>query len=191
MIPKMPKWEWRAFGPDLSLVEDKLAALPVLASMERQETLIVSKCSEAFCMLREDALHLWQTLSRDGVLVQWDEELVLPFPLTEAQIAQVFRAWGLETPQVDGGELPAELFMMILVGGSEELKTVDCQSSSRVYRIDGAEVVQAILHLDGEAVRSLSVSHDDATAVRDVVARLGLRGAGSSFRAFLAAVAPW
>jgi len=168
----IPRWEWRTFARTIETQLD-LAAYPRTRHVESSEIYLASATSEGNPKIRDEKLDIktLQLVNDDG-LEQWRPVLKASFPLSEDQLAEVYRALNLTAPSGAGPCSLDALLRMI----DEDARTwaVVADKVRNQYDVDGCTVESSQVSFDGETFQTVAAEDPDPVKVRDTVARLGL-----------------
>jgi len=95
-LPKVGRWEWRAFGEDIAQAERHLTALQAERDHESDDLYVLSAGSDASVKLRDGVVDVkeLQRVRPDG-LQQWKPVLKAPLPLDAGSANRVLTALGI------------------------------------------------------------------------------------------------
>jgi len=168
----IPRWEWRTFARTIETQID-LAAYPRTRHVESSEIYLASATSEGNPKIRDEKIDIktLQLVNDDG-LEQWKPVLKASFPLSEDQLAEVYRALNLPPPSGAG---PCSLDALLrMIDEDANAWAVVADKVRNQYDLDGCTVEASQVILDGETFQTVAAEDPDPVKVRDTVARLGL-----------------
>ena len=168
-----PRWEWRSFRRRIEPRID-LAAHPRTRHVESSEVYLASANAEGNAKIRDEKIDIkiLQQRSKDG-LEQWKPALKASFPLSAAQVTEVYRALNLAA--LPGGGEAGLADMLRLLDQDEEAWVIHVDKVRDLYDVDGCIVEASRVSFDGEGFQTLAAEDPDPDKVRDVVSSLGLR----------------
>lgn len=170
----IPRWEWRTFGREFGEGEKRLAALESARVVEGRETYILPPADGVNVKIRGGALDIKLLRAvNDGRLEQWEPVFKAPFPLDHDEIGRVFSTLRLPERAVDHGEYDEERFLSEVIAGAPALRAVSVTKKRHGYVMRGATLERADLVVDGRAVRTVCVEHEDSDLVSSLVRELG------------------
>ncbi len=172
MAEIIPRWEWRTFARTIETRID-LSAYPRLRHVESSETYLASATSEDNPKIRDDKLDIksLQAVNEAG-LEQWKPVLKASFPLSNDQLAEVYRALKLGTPP---GESPYNLDDLLrMIDQEADAWATHAHKVRNLYDVNGCTVEASEVSFDGEVLQTVAAEDPDPGKVRDTVARLGL-----------------
>ena len=172
MVDIIPRWEWRTFAKTIETRID-LAAHPRTRHVESSEIYLASASSEGNPKIRDEKIDIkaLQMVNDDG-LEQWKPVLKASFPLSEDQLAEVYRALNLAPPSGAG---PFSLdALMRMIDEDANAWAVVADKVRNQYDVDGCTVEASEVSFDGETFQTVAAEDPDAVKVRNIVARLGL-----------------
>ncbi len=172
MAEIIPRWEWRTFATTLEPQID-LATYPLIRQLESSEIYLATATSEGNPKIRDEKIDIktLQLLNDDG-LEQWKPVLKASFPLSEDQLAEVYRALNLAPPSGAGPYSLDALLRMIREGANAW--AVHADKVRKQYDVDGCTVESSEVAFDGEPFQTVAAEDPDPVKVRDTVGRLGL-----------------
>ncbi len=172
MAEIIPRWEWRTYSRTIETRTD-LAAYPRTRHVESSEIYLASANSEDNPKIRDEKIDIksLQLVNDDG-LEQWKPVLKASFPISEDQLAEVYRALTLAPPTATG---PCSLDALLgMIDQDANAWAVVADKVRNQYDVDGCTVESSEVAFDGEVFQTVAAEHPDAAKVRDTVARLGL-----------------
>src|SRR5690349_24366486 len=94
----VPRWEWRTFGNNFGVAEERFAALEPTGVQESDELYLVSD-TNANVKVRFDLMDvkILVETNADG-LQQWRPIMKTQFPVPASEVGRIFEALGKPTP---------------------------------------------------------------------------------------------
>ncbi len=172
MAEIIPRWEWRTFARTIETQVD-LAAFPRTRHVESSEIYLATPTSEDNPKIRDEKIDIktLQLVNDDG-LEQWKPVMKASFPLSEDQLAEVYRALNL-SPAPGAGPYSFEALLR-MIDQEADAWAVAADKVRNLYDVDGCTVESSEVAFDGETYRTVAAEDPDPVKVRDTVARLGL-----------------
>jgi exopolyphosphatase/guanosine-5'-triphosphate,3'-diphosphate pyrophosphatase len=172
----VPRWEWRTFGDDLADL-DALAPLRATASVESDETYVLSMYGDASVKVRDGVLDVKVLQQVSGAGLQlWVPTMKAPSPLELGAVAAAFAALGAPLPEIPPLDLSLEQLLDDLVAPRDDLRLVDIRKSRRRSLVDDCMVELTEVSAEGRTVRTVAVESPDPELVSRTIGRLGLDG---------------
>lgn len=175
MAEIIPRWEWRTFGTQFGVAEERFAALAAEKVQESDETYLLSPTNDANVKIR-DALMDIKTLVEVGAdgLEQWRPVMKATFPLSRDVVQDVCAALGVAVPVSLGDAVTLE---QLSAGLAERGVRAIAVHKRRVrYTIDGCTSEMTEVVADGRPVRTVAIESEDAARVLGAVRAMGLAG---------------
>ncbi len=171
----IPRWEWRTFGEEFGEAENKIKAHECTREVESSEVYILSKKSGENIKVRDTLMDIkvLREVNSD-TLEQWFPIMKATFPIGKDEMAEVFKAAGVEIDISDDAEIDFNGFIAKYVDTNPDLKSVGVFKKRYGYMIDGATVEIADLTIDGNPIRTTAVEDADPELVTRLVKELGL-----------------
>ncbi len=172
MAEIIPRWEWRTFARTIETRID-LADYPLARHVQSSEVYLATATSEDNPKIRDEKIDIktLQAVNDDG-LEQWKPALKASFPLSEEQLAEVYRVLKLAPP---AGAGPYGFDALVrLIDEEANAWAVAADKVRKLYDVDGCTVEFSEVAFDGETFQTLAAEDPDPVKVRDTVARLGL-----------------
>ena len=189
MAAIIPRWEWRAFGPDFGAAEDAFAALTPGPVQESDELYLLS-AADRNVKVRDGLMDikLLREVDADG-LERWEPVMKQGFPLPAADVAMVLDTLGLPPPARGRDAYTLDQLLAELVEPSGAVRAVRVHKRRARYTLGGCSAELADLEVDGQATRTLAIESEDRSAVIAAVRGVGLEGhANTSYPRGLAAL---
>jgi exopolyphosphatase/guanosine-5'-triphosphate,3'-diphosphate pyrophosphatase len=170
----VPRWEWRTFARHLEPAID-VESRPRLRHVESSEVYVVSDSSEDNPKIRDELMDIKGLQSvNDEALEQWKPLMKAAFPLSSAQVAEVYRALDRPAPPFDRDEYSlADVLDLIASGRRTAVVRVD--KIRNQYDVDRCTVEVADVSFDGDRYRTIAVEDADPAKVTATVRTLGYR----------------
>ncbi len=173
----IPRWEWRTFGEDFGEAEAKIKEHECTREVESSEVYILSKKNGENIKVRDTLMDIKVLREVNGdTLEQWFPIMKATFPIGKDEMAEVFKAAGVEVDLTDAEDIDFNAFIAKYVDSNPNLKSVGVFKKRYGYMIDGATVEIADLTIDGKAIRTTAVEDADPELVINLVKKLGLIG---------------
>ena len=172
----VPRWEWRTFG-DLDDPDPALAALRTVATVESDETYVLSKYADASVKVREGLLDIKVLQRVDGAGLQlWVPTVKAGFPLDHEAVVAACTALGVPAPTTRRRAHSLQAILDELLGSGEDLHVVETHKSRHRSVLDDCMVELTDVSVAGRSVRTVAVESPDRQLVTATVRRLGLDG---------------
>jgi hypothetical protein len=176
MNPVQPRFEFRAWGDQLTTVRDRIASFgDPYEIRESVETYIVSDATDANPKIRGDRLDIKVLIAaRDG-FEQWEPQLKTSFPIPASVLRNdFFRILGEYAPDLDRDAYSHEEFIEDVVGGHDELHAVEVLKQRRISTVNGCITEFAHVTIAGTDVQTAAVESTDLDALREARSLTGL-----------------
>jgi exopolyphosphatase/guanosine-5'-triphosphate,3'-diphosphate pyrophosphatase len=172
----IPRWEWRTFGEEFGIAEERIMAHECTRALESSEVYILSKNSGENIKIRDMLMDIKVLRNVENDLEQWFPIMKATFPIGAAEATEVFKAAGVEVDINDSDTWEYDAFISKMVDTNPDLKAVGVFKKRYGYLIEGATVEIADLTIDGNAIRTTAVEDADPELVTRLVKELGLSG---------------
>lgn len=172
----IPRWEWRTFGNEFGISEEKIKENELGNFKRSSEKYILSKNSNENCKIRDDLMDI-KSLQQinDDKLEQWFPTLKETFPMQKEVIEKLFRDFfKVAVPEFKRDSYTYDQYLDELVGPCEDLEIVDVYKERSIYVINLAIVEIAETTFNGVAMRTICVEHEDPVNVINTVRQLSL-----------------
>lgn len=172
----IPRWEWRTFGKNFGVSEEKIKGNKLDNFKHSTEKYILSKNSNENCKIRDDLMDIksLQTVN-ENKLEQWYPTLKETFPMSKETIQKLFRDFfKVQLPVFKRDSYSYEQYLEELVGPCKDLVIVDVIKDRSIYKINQAIVEIAEASFNGVPMRTICVEHEDPVNVINTVRELGL-----------------
>ncbi|HOW45947.1 MAG TPA: hypothetical protein PK919_12370 [Candidatus Aminicenantes bacterium] len=177
MAEIIARWEWRTFGDAFGAAEKNILAFPPDKVRSSSEVYILSRNSMDNTKIRDMLMDI-KTLRQVNAdkLEQWFPVMKAGFPLAQAVLADVFKAWKAAPPLLAREAYGYDEFLGELVAPHADLRMVRVEKERHGFMINGCIVEIADLKFDGAPIRTVAVEMADPAAVMRTVRQLGLEG---------------
>lgn len=171
------RWEWRAFGNRLDSAETVFSTLtPVAEPVETEETYLLGS-GNVNVKIRFALLDIKKLMEVDQKGLQlWAPISKAEFPLSAEEVAAIFDAWELPTPELELDLYPLDQFLDRLVGPDPRLDVVAVRKHRVRYSIEGSMSELTTLKAGGRETKSIAAEGENPEAVVSAVERLGMSG---------------
>ena len=172
----IPRWEWRTFGKEFGVGEERIKKYEQVLFKKSSEKYILSRKSNENCKIRDDLMDIksLRQINADK-LEQWYPTMKLSFPLKKEDIANLFKNFfKVDVPAFERDEYTYDQYLEEVVGKSKDLVIVDVYKERSIYTIEGTTVEIAETKFNGVANRTICVEHIDPELVMKVVRDLGV-----------------
>lgn len=171
------RWEWRAFGARLGSAETVFSTLtPVGDPVETDETYVLGP-GDVNVKIRFALLDIKKLIEVDqNGLELWAPISKSEFPWSGKEIASVFDAWELPTPELDLEIYELDQFLDGLVAPHPDLEIVAVSKHRVRYSIEGCMSELTTLTANGREAKTIAAEAEDPEAVLAAVERLGMSG---------------
>ena len=170
----IPRWEWRTFGDNFGVSEEKIKAYELGNFKKSSEKYILSRNSNENCKVRDELMDI-KSLQQvnDDKLEQWYPTLKEGFPLSQETITMLCKDFfKVEVPAMDKEAYDFEAYIE-LCKTVKDLVVVDVYKERSIYVINEAIVEIAETKFNGVPMRTICVEHTDPENVINVVRMLG------------------
>lgn len=170
----IPRWEWRTFGENFGVSEEKIKAYELGNFKKSSEKYILSRNSNENCKVRDELMDI-KSLQQinDDKLEQWYPTLKEGFPLSQETITMLCKDFfKVEVPAMDKEAYDFESYIE-LCKTVKDLVVVDVYKERSIYVINEAIVEIAETKFNGVPMRTICVEHTDPENVINVVRMLG------------------
>jgi len=170
----IPRWEWRTFGDNFGVSEDKIKAYELANFKKSSEKYILSRNSNENCKVRDELMDIksLKQINADK-LEQWYPTLKEGFPLSQETITMLCKDFfKVEVPAMDKEAYDFEAYIA-LCKTVKDLVVVDVYKERSIYVINEAIVEIAETTFNGVPMRTICVEHTDPENVINVVRMLG------------------
>ena len=170
----IPRWEWRTFGENFGVSEEKIKAYELGNFKKSSEKYILSANSNENCKVRDELMDI-KSLQQinDDKLEQWYPTLKEGFPLSQETITMLCKDFfKVEVPAMDKDAYDFEAYIE-LCKSVKDLVVVDVYKERSIYVINEAIVEIAETKFNGVPMRTICVEHTDPENVINVVRMLG------------------
>ncbi len=170
----IPRWEWRTFGDNFGVSEEKIKSYEMGNFKKSSEKYILSRNSNENCKVRDELMDI-KSLQQvnDDKLEQWYPTLKEGFPLSQETITMLCKDFfKVEVPAMDKEAYDFEAYIE-LCKTVKDLVVVDVYKERSIYVINEAIVEIAETKFNGVPMRTICVEHADPENVINVVRMLG------------------
>lgn len=170
----IPRWEWRTFGENFGVSEEKIKSYEMGNFKKSSEKYILSRNSNENCKVRDELMDI-KSLQQvnDDKLEQWYPTLKEGFPLSQETITMLCKDFfKVEVPAMDKEAYDFEAYIE-LCKTVKDLVVVDVYKERSIYVINEAIVEIAETTFNGVPMRTICVEHTDPENVINVVRMLG------------------
>ena len=170
----IPRWEWRTFGDNFGVSEEKIKSYEMGNFKKSSEKYILSRNSNENCKVRDELMDIksLQQVNEDK-LEQWYPTLKEGFPLSQETITMLCKDFfKVEVPAMDKEAYDFEAYIE-LCKTVKDLVVVDVYKERSIYVINEAIVEIAETKFNGVPMRTICVEHTDPENVINVVRMLG------------------
>ena len=172
----IPRWEWRTFGQEFGVGEERIKAHELGTFKKSSEKYILSRKSNENCKIRDDLMDIKSPRQVNAdKLEQWYPTMKLSFPLKKEDIANLFKNFfKVDVPAFERDEYTYDQYLEEVVGKCKDLVIVDVYKERSIYTIEGTTVEIAETKFNGVPNRTICVEHIDPELVMKVVRELGV-----------------
>ena len=174
----IPRYEFRAFAQNFGLVEDKIRRFSDCEKYrESQEIYILSSDNnENNTKIRDEKMDIKVLEKKEQGLEQWSPRMKGEFPMAVETIRdEVFPAFGVSVPQFKRSRYTLSQFLNKIIGPHGHLFAAQVFKCRFGFTVNGCITEIAELLVNGAAIKTLAVESEDAEAVLQTKAMLGLR----------------
>lgn len=171
----VPRWEWRTFGDEFRVAEDRLAELSPSRIDDSDELYVVSSRGKASIKIRGGLLDVkrLEQVSDDG-LEQWRPVAKAEFPIAASEITSLLSALDVTVPALRRPEYGLDELVDDVVRPSADLLSVPVHKRRVHYTFGGCMAELTEVRTGQKATRTLAVESEDPARVRAAVEDLGL-----------------
>ncbi len=171
------RWEWRVFGSRFAAAERAFDGMtPVAESQTTEETYLLGD-DLVNVKIRFDLLDVKKLVEVDvNGLELWAPVLKTEFPLSAAEIAEVYDVWGRAAPELGRDVYTVSQFVDELVAPDPDLGVAKVTKRRVRYSVDGCMSELTDVSVGDRSTRTLAFESEDPKAVWAVVERTGLAG---------------
>jgi exopolyphosphatase/guanosine-5'-triphosphate,3'-diphosphate pyrophosphatase len=173
----VPRWEWRTFGQDFGIAEQKLAALPPQKVQTSTEGYLLCVGSDANVKYRDNLLDIKQLerVNEDG-LEQWLPVLKEQFPLAADAMVRLREALGVAPLPIHGEADSFDALVANLESASTQIRGVWVSKVRTRYLVHGCVAELTDVIANGKKVRTTAIEDEDPHKVITAVRAMGLDG---------------
>ncbi|MGN1188943.1 MAG: hypothetical protein ACI4SL_00945 [Candidatus Ornithospirochaeta sp.] len=174
----IPRWEWRTFGKEFGVGEERIKAHELGTFKKSSEKYILSRNSNENCKIRDDLMDIKSLRQvNEDKLEQWYPTMKQSFPMKKEVIEDLFKNYfKVEVPVFERDEYTYDQYLEELVGKNPDLVIVNVYKERSIYTIEGTTVEIAETTFNGVVNRTICVEHIDPALVMKVVRDLGVEG---------------
>ncbi len=184
----VPRWEWRTFGSHLSKARDVFDRLQPDRAGESDE-LYLLPTSGASVKIRDGLVDIKtrHVVDANG-LELWKPTLKQGFPLSPADVVEVFEAFQLPAESAPGAE-SLDALLVALRERASETRTVEVHKRRAHYAFEGCLAEVSDVEVGERRTGTIAIESEDPAAVSRAIAAAGLVGyVNTSYPAGLAAL---
>jgi hypothetical protein len=173
----IPRWEWRCFAPSLATIAEAAAIPSEATSRESDEIYLLDPRGTQNAKIRDGILDIKRLRRTDADgLELWEPVFKARFPLSRSDLAAAAAAWALPLETLPRETYGIEQFIEAVVSLRADLRVARVRKSRRAFTFAGCIAELVRLTVDGRALESFSLEHEDATRVLAALRALGLDG---------------
>ena len=173
MAEIIPRWEWRTFGTNFGVAEERFAAMEPTGVQESDELYLVSQ-TNANVKVRFDLMDVKILVETDADgLEQWRPIMKAQFPVPQAEVERIFAALSQKTPALSRDSYTLDQFSKELAPGAG-LRPVNVHKRRVRYKVGGCTSEVTDVVADGIPIRTIAIESEDAAAVVAAVKSVGL-----------------
>ena len=171
----VPRWEWRTFGEQFGVAEDRLAELSPTRVDDSDELYIVSSRGEGSIKVRGGVLDVkrLEHVSDDG-LEQWRPVAKAEFPIAATDIAKLLEGLDVVVPALDRDAYDLDELVDEVIRPNADLLSVPVHKGRVHYALGGCMAELTDVEAGSRATRTIAVEAEDPALVRAAVEELGL-----------------
>jgi hypothetical protein len=173
----IPRYEFRAFGQNFGLVEDKIRSSCACEKYrESREVYILSaENNENNTKIRDEKMDIKVLKKKERGLEQWAPRMKGHFPMATGTIRhEVFSAFGVSVPQFRRSRYTLIEFLEEIIAPHKDLCAAQVFKRRFGFTINGCITEIAELLVNGAAIKTVAVESEDAEAVLQALDMLGL-----------------
>lgn len=177
----VPRWEWRCFAPSLEALARAAGLPPDAASRESDEIYLLDLLRTENAKIRDEILDIKRLhdIDVDG-LELWEPVFKARFPIGHRELAAAFEAFGLHVAAGPRESYAIDQFLAEVIAPRPDFRVVHVHKARRGFTCDRciAEFVQ--LKVEGRALESFSLEHEDPALISAALQRLGVDSHGNT-----------
>jgi hypothetical protein len=173
---RVPRYEFRIFGSDLSKVHARLEKLASFSGTRyTADIYLLSRLDEAHIIkIREQKLDIKKLLRVDEGFEQWDPIIKQPFPVSESFLVSIFfPALGVKPPDRLQRNYTMEAFMSA-VEKHPDIETVKVDKRRQSYNLNGSHCETAEVTIGNARLSSICCEASLLDNVKRCVQRLDI-----------------
>jgi hypothetical protein len=156
-----PRWEWRAFGSDLSSIGERMGA-PRAVPPRSEEIYLLNSATPHSAKIRDGALEVKRLLRVDfHGLELWTPAFRGALPLTRRQIAEASAALALAPPARLAESYDAEALLCDIVASCEALRPVAVRKARIRFSCAGCAAEFVRLQVAAVPLESVAIESED------------------------------
>jgi exopolyphosphatase/guanosine-5'-triphosphate,3'-diphosphate pyrophosphatase len=176
MAPIVPRWEWRTFGTQFGVAEERFGALRPDAVQESDETYLLTGTPTGNAKIRDDLMDIKVLRESRAGLERWEPVMKSAFPLDAEDARRVFDTLELPAPPLRRQRYAREEFLGDVAGRDGPLQRIDVHKRRVRYTIDGCVSEVTDLLAGDRAIRTIAIESTDQSAVLRAIQAMGLGG---------------
>ncbi|MBW1998690.1 MAG: hypothetical protein JRJ29_12085 [Deltaproteobacteria bacterium] len=175
----VPRYEFRTFAQNFGIVETKMRKLSECKMIrESSEIYIVSSSNnENNTKIRDRKMDIKVLVDKKKGLEQWNPRMKGEFPMnTDIIKKEVFPAFSVEEPEFTRSEYSLDQYLDELIIPHPQLSAVRVFKRRFAFDVNGCIAEIAHLLVNGAAIQTVAVEHEDADRILEAMEQLDLTG---------------
>ena len=143
----IPRWEWRTFGKEFGVGEERIKAHELGTFKKSSEKYILSRNSNENCKIRDDLMDIKSLRQvNEDKLEQWYPTMKQSFPMKKEVIEDLFKNYfKVEVPVFERDEYTYDQYLDELVSKNPDLVIVNVYKERSIYYVDGFEYIYNLM----------------------------------------------
>ena len=177
MVPVIPRYEFRIFGNNLNVYEDKIKELSELEITRQMDSvyLLTPWKRKNNIKIREGVMDIKLLEKETEGLEQWNPLLIGEFPMKANVIkTTVFPALGIESPVFGRKEYTLKQFLKEVVSVDPDLSVAYVWKVRHAYTVGGCITEIAEIKVNGTSVKTICIEAEDPKKVLEAKKLIGI-----------------
>ena len=143
----IPRWEWRTFGKEFGVGEERIKAHELGTFKKSSEKYILSRNSNENCKIRDDLMDIKSLRQvNEDKLEQWYPTMKQSFPMKKEVIEDLFKNYfKVEVPVFERDEYTYDQYLDELVSKNPDLEIVNVYKERSIYYVDVFEYIYNLM----------------------------------------------
>jgi exopolyphosphatase/guanosine-5'-triphosphate,3'-diphosphate pyrophosphatase len=156
----VPRWEFRSFGPSFPVSEERIAALGSSGeTVDSDETYLLSD-GPANVKIRDELIDVKVPVHVQDGLEQWTPMMKTGFPVSAADVVEMYRAWQRPEPTLAREAYSWESFLDEVVGVDPGIAVLDVHKRRARFTLGGCVGELTDLEVGERSTKTIAESED-------------------------------